>query len=566
MEKCRIVLYLFLSLISTSVFAQDFDTLNSDSVTQIQENITIGVYESIDYRRDSLWGDSTVVAFKPGLEILANIELAEIYFYDEFVGYTSFETESLLSGQYRVKIVKTGYKEEEFTFYLDMLKRTVIKIELLPYVGQLILSGITSDTKIIANNLWIDNPRIKNSTTGDVVVDLPVGTNKVRLRRFGFTTEDFSTVISSTQAVKHNVIWIEADPEILDFDIIPRFGSFFTKSPQKIAFSAELNRPGTLTINLLNENGESLGTSLLTCTTARVSDSLETTTILTQGSYILSVQFSSDGKNVTTEKPFPVSSKNINRYQTTHSGLSGLLFVPSAKTLYPYSYAVSLDTVGYYDYSENEVVVPVFLSFRFSPYLNLEGSGNVSFSFEPITGDSLLDISTGCKYNIPIASDLFSVGAGVHFTYSGMLPEFTSASSCDPFSNTTGAALVIPLELQWNFFRILLAPELDITPFELSDKNVNSLSFEPFSGIDIYSTIRIGGEFHLNGFAVGLSGAFKTPGFVTGGTDWLGGYIGFEFGYSIPATILQINGLFFLELKKDGLETIGGGLSLGLLL
>ena len=81
--------------------------------------ISITEYEFEYYRRhprmeeeDRLRGN--VFIFKPGLEIITDIDDVEIRFFEEKTGRTPWEQDNLAAGAYRVGLERTGFEILEF--------------------------------------------------------------------------------------------------------------------------------------------------------------------------------------------------------------------------------------------------------------------------------------------------------------------------------------------------------------------------------------------------------------------------------------------------------------------
>ena len=125
----RITAILCLAMIFTPVWAQDDNADDPDS-----PELIIIQSDSLEYKRPARLlekdhNKGREFRFKPGLEIITDVEYVKVYIRDQEAGRTPFESSSVPTGYLRVRLEKPGY--EDFSFWVNVHpdRRTTVTVK-----------------------------------------------------------------------------------------------------------------------------------------------------------------------------------------------------------------------------------------------------------------------------------------------------------------------------------------------------------------------------------------------------------------------------------------------------
>jgi hypothetical protein len=509
-------------------------------------------------------GAAKVVTVEPtkvdqvGLKIETDPDTARVYLNDRFVGETPLLLTDLEKGRYRLVIEKRGYYPFEavidytggaMAYAVDLQMITgYLKVEVYPSGAEVTVDG---------------QPLVPSQ-----VAELPVGTQIVQVRAFGFEEQSLTVQITERDLTALSVT-LEDAPFRLE-NLRSSRAVFNPHNPgllgkTRIRFRVSTYGSGKVTV--LDASGTPLASrDLQRFTTWEQSfdwnGRSESGSALPDGSYTVRLEASGerDGQTVSQELALRLDSSLVLAYRSLWSGASGLMYAPTPEILPLWSVQAATNLMAHVEQVQAD------WSFRVPWNFGLRLGVSPANRLE-------LDLQGGAILGYPEVVPFFfsaalKVGlfrkAGEPGLSAGLLARLAYQSvRADTLANFTGAGLGLPAMASLGRVSLLLAPELVFSPWSVSYDPSQEFSFSD-PAFTVFAYARSGLILDLNPVTLGLSVSLRTLPFDQGfGLD-LPVQCGLEAHWMLPGTQLFLSLEVAGEVRAQSFYFLAGG-GLGLL-
>jgi hypothetical protein len=494
-------------------------TIPSDAQSFIkQENIKETIYSEENYSRTSLFKEQDLIygkttVFHPGLELICLQDKVEVEIGGYETMYTPVDINNMPAGDYSVKLRKTGFLTSQFRISISSSKRTSIIVNMLPYTTTLTLKDLPENSIIFINNKKIEGHS----------AEVPRGDNYLRISAFGY--ENYSQIlkINSAEEVILKPELIKKEFGISEIDISrPVVWNNDSKSQKFCEISIFANAPGTGNISIIRlSDGKTLVSEDL------IYDKIKTNYIFDlnafpekrEESFSIIVKGESDGIEDTQQATLELKNGIKSLWRNTMTGLSGLIFVPTAETLPAgvSQFQTSISPVFNLE-SIDDFYIPALMSLRVSLLQNLEITFGAGLFLSPEMNESSIDVFASGKMNVfkTDGSDGFSLSTGISLNYNGKTSAYEYVPDYDPFAGLTGLSFAFPLQYRLGIFLAVFTPEIKISP------SYPGLDNGGFSGDSLYvwNYLRWGIALDFGEVSGAISMALQTPSYGNGLDQW----------------------------------------------
>jgi len=497
-------------------------------------------------------------AARPGLKVVSDPDSARVYLNDRFVGETPLLLSDLEKGRYRLVIEKRGYYP--FEAVIDYTGGAVVyEVDLRLITGYLKVQTYPPEAQVTVDGKTLAPSQVE---------ELPVGTQVVHVRAFGYEERSFTVQITEKTLTALTAVLEEAPFRLENLRanrtvFNPRNPGLLGKV--RIRFRVSTHGGGSFTV--LDDSG----TPLLRRELARFrtweqgfdwNGRSESGAVLPDGSYTVRLEASGerDGRTVVLELGLRIDSSRILAYRSLRSGGSGLMYAPSPEILPLGNLQVSTHLLGRIEPVEGDLAFRVPWSFALrlgaSPAgrleLDLQGGAMLGYA-EAVPAFASAALKT-CLHR-RTGETAFSAGLSARLAYQG--------ARTDALANFTGFGLAAPAMATLGRVSLLAAPELAISPWSVSYEPGSELSF-PDPVFTAFAYLRGGLILDLNPLTLALSASARTLPFGRGFGFDLPVQCALEAHWMLPGTQL------FLSLEAAGqLRSLssctfmaGGGLGL----
>jgi len=474
-----------------------FPAAAADSSNQGQ--ITITEYEHEDYFRhprmeeeDRLRGRS--FQFQPGLEIITDVDDAEIEFFEERIGKTPWEQDNLSPGAYRIRLERTGYEVIEFWVNVRSDRRTVVLVNMDRPAGTLVLQGLPPEAVVTIDRLPVEGTEITAAAgtrilkvsafgweTVQTELEIPSGTRiewHYEGKRSAFSLETVRIrpkVLPPGDIRGFTIEWKAGSGGSADLSITDPEGNPVTVIPFAVSSSGG-------TIEWVPESGDEK---------------------LPDGEYRVVISGTGyDSSPASSESFLRIDSRFRREGRPAFTPLPGLLYAPGTAMLPEGIWQVSTGAGMYI----NEKEIPVNIGIRFSPVRRLEFTGKFRLTpRDPFDTTSIgMDFSAAWRANP--GTGPFTVNLAMLFSYEGFAADFNRIPPGNPGITLPGIQFSIPMEYalgKWNF---VLSPSVYVIFLG------NNPEDWQFSGpVRAAGGVGAGLYYENNRFLIGASMALRSP-------------------------------------------------------
>ncbi|MCK5737261.1 MAG: PEGA domain-containing protein, partial [Spirochaetaceae bacterium] len=418
------------------------------------DQITITEYEHEDYYRhprmeeeDRLRGK--IFRFQPGLEIISNIDDAEIEFFEEKIGRTPWEQDNLKPGAYRVQLERTGYEVLEFWVSVRSDRRTVVLVNMGVPTGTLVLNDLPTGAVVTIDRVPVEGNKVSAAA----------GTRVLKVSAFGWETIQSDVEIISGGSIEWRYEGTRAAFSLGELKIRPRVLPPGDKRGFTIEWSAVSG--GSADIGIFNPDGNHITTIPFAISSSEGTvywvPSVESES-LSEGKYQVVLSGTGyDSSSDTVESFLNLDSRFIREARPAFAPLPGLLYAPGTAML-PRGIWQASTGAGFHIGGG----VPVNIGLRFSPVSRFEFTGKFKLTArDPFDATSIgMDFSGSWRVNPK--SGPFTLNLALLFSYEGYAVDFGQIPSSNPGTNLPGLQFSLPMEYKLGNWNLVLSPSVQL--------------------------------------------------------------------------------------------------------
>lgn len=430
--------------------------------TLYAENISIKVYELEDYIRhprmeeeDQLKGGNP--AYRPGLEIISDIDDVEIRFFEESVGYTPAEWDNLSSGAYRVRMERTGYEIIEFWVQVQSDRRTVVFVEMGNATGTLVLHNIPENAEVSVNRIPVDGN----------IAELASGPGNLMVNAFGWKPVVETIEIAAGRILEWSYAGEKTSFALYEPQIRPSVLPAGDRRGFRIDWRAA--GPGSADIRIYDYSDTEytaipFGISTGTGTVYWSPSTLEGYDV-PEGEYrVVLAGTGYDDTRDSAESTLAVDNRFKREPRPLMYLLPGLMYAPGTAMLPPGIWQVAtgagidIDTGSGAGYAG----VPAGLGIRVAPGKRWELSGRFGMKARDPFDDTSLYLSLSGTWRMVPSSGQFQANLSLLYHHEGMAVDFAAIPEKTPGMALPGLQLSVPMEYAIGDFSIVLTPSANL--------------------------------------------------------------------------------------------------------
>ena len=476
--------------------------------------------------------------FAPGLEIIANVDDADITIHGKHVGKTPWESSAVPPGTYRVRLSRRGFTPRELWIDVFSDRRVVVEVEIEASTGTLRLTGVPENAVIRFNR-----KRFVGNT-----LEVTSGTGVLIIRAFGWETVESPVEVPAGR----EVIW-EYPGSRVPFDlggvsVSPKSLPARDNEGFRIRWRAAAPGRGKLTVR--DPRGRVVYSEPLKFSAeeghARWIPADERN--LSEGNYSAEIIGRASG-----EGPEAVSAAADANFRIDNRfSRSPVPFDFSGAGMLPPG--MSLTAVGA---SLNaQAGVPVTTALLHSPAARIELRGRFtlriraaeSLTAAPARGSGSLradsnapglGLSLGASWRITPRSGLFAANMSLGLSYEGSVSDF-AALPCLPGSRESpGLHVSLPMELNPGRWLFILTPSADL--MLLGGDSARRRIAGP---VRLAGTLEAGILYDAPGFLIGIVSSLQS-------SDLPGGFFERSLGAGVRGRIDMPGGGSYIGLRAD---------------
>lgn len=476
--------------------------------------------------------------FAPGLEIIANVDDADITIHGKHVGKTPWESSAVPPGTYRVRLSRRGFTPRELWIDVFSDRRVVVEVEIEASTGTLRLTGVPENAVIRFNR-----KRFVGNT-----LEVTSGTGVLIIRAFGWETVESPVEVPAGR----EVIW-EYPGSRVPFDlggvsVSPKSLPARDNEGFRIRWRAAAPGRGKLTVR--DPRGRVVYSEHLKFSAeeghARWIPADERN--LSEGNYSAEIIGRASG-----EGPEAVSAAADANFRIDNRfSRSPVPFDFSGAGMLPPG--MSLTAVGA---SLNaQAGVPVTTALLHSPAARIELRGRFTLRIRaaesltaapargsgPLRADSNapgLGLSLGASWRITPRSGLFAANMSLGLSYEGSVSDF-AALPCLPGSRESpGLHVSLPMELNPGRWLFILTPSADL--MLLGGDSARRRIAGP---VRLAGTLEAGILYDAPGFLIGIVSSLQS-------SDLPGGFFERSLGAGVRGRIDMPGGGSYIGLRAD---------------
>ena len=486
-----------------------------------------------------------------GIRIQSDPSDAAVYLNTQYVGRTPVLV-AAEPGVHRIRIQKDGYYSAERWVEYRKDSLLIVDVQLEQITGYLHIQTEPKNAEI----------RVDGVTVGPGVTELPIGYHGLWIRAFGYEPHRTQFRISPLQTTSIEVSLEEASFRVSALSLSRN--AFNPSNPGLLGrtrLSYEVSAPGAGVLVVTDAEGSQVwsfeSAPYTTWTQAITWDGRDERGVpVPDGTYRM--QLTAEGAKAGTimveSRDVRIDRSIVIAYRPVWSGVSGLLYAPTAEVIPEGSVQFGGLVLGYFEPASGALLAPAQIGLR----LPLARGWEIDVAASGLLhsgGNIPYAVGAAVKYLVvsPAMNRTTQFGAHARLTY-------VDGTNADPLTNYTGLSLGGTLQLSLGTLRIVLSPDLVVSPYWPS----YSTTIQEAS-MHIWAYARAGMLLDLGGVSLGLSGAFRSRPFAQGYDLYLPFAAGLEIHWVIPGTQLVVTGGLAGEYRNESDYYIMGGAGLGLL-
>ncbi len=420
------------------------------------EQIIIIEYEFEDYRRnkrmeeeDRLRGN--VFTFKPGLEIITDIDDVEIRFFEEKIGRTPWEQDNLAAGAYRVGLERTGFEILEFWVTVRNDRRTVVLVSMGEPAGTLVLDDLPPGAEVMIDRRPVE---------GDEV-SAPAGRRSLRVSAFGWETVQATIEIPSGGSLEWRYEGKRTAFELEASKVRPPVLPPGDRSGFRIEWSATSG--GSADIRIFRPDGKQVAAIPFAITSSRGTVDWRPVSVdgedLPEGEYrVVTRGTGYDDSIDSTESSLYLDSRFKREARPAFSPLPGLLYASGSAML----------PRGIWQASTNAGIdigsgIPVNIGLRFSPAVRWEFAGKFGITARDPFDTTSIGLSFSGSWRANPKPGPYSINLVMLFSYGGYAADFGRIPSMYPGMALPGLQFSAPMEFAIGNWNLVVSPSVYLT-------------------------------------------------------------------------------------------------------
>ncbi len=481
--------------------------VNTVIAAQNDERISIIEYEFEDYIRnrrmeeeDRLRGND--FSFKPGLEIITNIEEVEIRFFEEKIGRTPWEMDNLDAGAYRLSLERTGYEILEFWVSVRNDRRTVVLVNMGEPTGTLILNDLPPGAEVTIDRVPVEGTRLTAAA----------GNRSLKVSAFGWETVQSTIEIPSGESLEWRYDGKRRAFELETLKVIPQVLPPGDKRGFQIEWAAASG--GSADIRIFTPDG--VETAVIPFAVSSSNGRVYWIPSgdfgdLPEGKYrVVAGGTGYDTSVDSTETFLYLDSRFKREPRPIYTPLPGLLYAPGSAMLPRGIWQVS--TGAGVNIGDG---IPVVIGLRFSPASRLEFSGRFTMTARDPFDTTSVGFSFSGSWRANPKSGPYSVNLALLFSYDGYTADFGQIPGTNPGIALPGLQFSVPMEYELGNWNFVFSPSAYLTFLGGDDGEWR------FKGPARLAASIGGGVYYENGrFLLGASAAVRGPDYPQGFLDY----------------------------------------------
>lgn len=415
----------------------------------------------------------TARAFQPGLEIICNVDNAEIRFSGEKTGRTPAEWDNIPAGSYKISLERSGYTPCQFRVEVNSDLRTAVTVILQPAESVLILENLPPGARLRVNNT--DYPLAEGNA-----VSLPAGTNRISVRAFGWeTAEDTVNIRAGTE----NRWTYPGRPAAFNLTVSRTFPRALASDDLKgFRFSWQASAPGTAAVRIVNSSGTVVAEGSLNINSAEgalfwrpgetdisaeaaSSRKISAPAGLPEGVYRFVMEGTGrDNTNAGGEALFRLDERFNRSPRPAAYALPGLMYSPGSAMLPAGIWQAGTLVSARLGTGPLEIFqsVPVSAGFRVSPAARWETGSRFGISARYPLENSSLFFSVYGAWRINSAASPFTANLALMFLYEGVSGSWQQVPDGRGDAELPGLQLTVPMEYSLGQWSLSAAPSLHL--------------------------------------------------------------------------------------------------------
>jgi len=483
------------------------------------KTVQIDKYESWNYIRHPRMEEEDYLRqsdfeFRPGLEIITDMDGAKILLSGEEVGRTPWERNNLEPGLYRVRLILRGFELSEFSVTVHDDRRTVVTVEIGELRGTLVLKDVPSGAELeIDGELYAGNE-----------ISVKAGKHRLRVSVFGWETSESAIEIPLGGRVEWRYDGVQKDFELGELKVVPKSLPPNDRRGFRISWSASSS--GQARIRILSPDNELITEIPVRISSARNSiywsPSARNGAALADGAYkdgaykIVAIGIGEDSASDISTASLIIDSRFQREARLMLNTLPGLLYAPGASMLPPGVWQIVTGVgadIGNGD-SKPSSEFPVTVGFRISPAAKWELSARFSVGARNPFDTTSIHSSLSASWRINPNPGLFEINLALLLSHDG----FASGFDRIPQTNSTmflpGLHLMTPMELSLKRWKLILSPSISLI---LTGSDSEHWRFA--SPARSVQSVGLGVYHESENFLVGVSTALRGRDFPQGFVD-----------------------------------------------
>lgn len=517
----------------------------SNTLRAGEENLSAAVneYRYEDYIRhprmeeeDRLRGRT--FTFAPGLEIIANVDDADITIHGKHVGKTPWESSAVPPGTYRVRLSRRGFTPRELWIDVFSDRRVVVEVEIEASTGTLRLTGVPENAVIRFS---------RKRFVGDIL-EVTSGTGVLIIRAFGWETVESPVEVPAGKEVIWEYPGSRVPFDLGEVSVSPKSLPARDNEGFRIRWRAAAPGRGKLTVR--DPRGRVVYSEPLEFSAeeghARWIPADERN--LSEGNYTAEIIGRASGEGPEAVSAAADAGLRIdNRFSRSPVpfDFSGAGMLPPG---------VSLTAVGA---SLNaQAGVPVTTALLHSPAARIELRGRFTLRIRaaefltaapargsgPLRADSNapgLGLSLGASWRITPRSGLFAANVSLGLSYEGSVSDFAALPRLPGSRESPGLHVSLPMELNPGRWRFILTPSADL--ILLGGDSARRRIAGP---VRLAGTLEAGILYDAPGFLIGIVSSLQS-------SDLPGGFFERSLGAGVRGRIDMPGGGSYIGLRAD---------------
>ena len=473
--------------------------------------ISIDKYESWNYIRHTRMEEEdylrqSTFEFQPGLEIITDVDNVKILLSGEEVGRTPWEQNNLEPGQYRVRLMLRGFELNEFAVTVHNDLRTVVTVEIGELRGTLVLKDMPNGAEVeIDGVLHVGNE-----------ISIKEGKHRLRITAFGWESSETAIEVSPGERVEWRYNGIQKAFELEELRVVPK--SLPPGDQRGFRISWLASSKGRVVFSILNPGNELITEIPVTVSATRNFVNWlpigRGGSALIDGTYnIFAIGTGNDNARDSSMASLIIDSRFQREPRLMLNTLPGLLYAPGSSMLPPGVWQIATRAgvnIGNGD-SYPSSGFPVTVGFRISPDSRWELGTNFGIGVRnPFDTTSIYSSLSG-SWRINSMAGPFKINLALLLSHDGLASEFDRIPRKDSTMILPGLHLIIPMELSFDHWNLILSPTISLTLIGSDSEN-----WRFASPVRTVQSVGVGVYHQSEKFLAGFSTALRGPDFPQG--------------------------------------------------